>query len=273
MEKIPFIPLFVIALIQVSCGSSKSVGPEVPAAYGGGAAESDAVPTPVSGDSAPEALPKTTPIVSSEGKTDSILVVQPSEQPATPTKDPGSDSEIKPVPESVIPPDPVPVPATETPTAPPPLPVCSPGKTQITVIKLLTGSISLALSKQSLFYEVSILNCLDGKIVPIKDQHLAYTLNMNIAVRGPINFEVYNYNDAASLKKGVMSALDGDIFGPQPGYYHWESADLNLPSAVDRLIFEVKFINPFESTTKTETLSYIRINDAEVNNVTVGVGK
>lgn len=143
---------------------------------------------------------------------------------------------------------------------------CSASKGDITKVTLLSTGVNLALSNQTLKYELSVVSCKDGSIVPIKDQVLSFDLNLT-SLNG-FQALAYTVLDASgkSISAGDLATVEGsDLFGHQGPYAHWVTKGLSYTSNLDKVILEINLknirlqsVNPSATTAE----SYLKVGDA-----------
>ena len=167
----------------------------------------------------------------------------------------------------------VPIPSVNPPGTPSATPIpaaipssCGQNKGDITKVTLLSTGINLALSNQTLKYELSVVSCKDGSIVPIKDQVLSFDLNLTS--RNGFQSIAYAVLDTAgkSISSGNLATVEGsDLFGHTGQYAHWVTKNLSYSSNLDKVILEINLKNiRLESpdTSATTAASYIKVGDA-----------
>jgi hypothetical protein len=144
---------------------------------------------------------------------------------------------------------------------------CSADKGDITKVTLLSTGVNFALSNQTLRYELSVVSCKDGSIVPIKDQVLSFDLNLT-SLNGfkSISYAVLDSATSKSVSSGTLAAVQGsDLFGHTGEYAHWVTKSLSYATNLEKVILEINLkdirlqsVNPSATTAE----SYLKVGDA-----------
>lgn len=177
---------------------------------------------------------------------------------AAPDAEPIADATPAPATPSVapIPATPVAIPAA-----------CGVDQGDITKVTLLSTGIDLSLSNQTLKYELSVVSCKDGSVVPIKDQAVAFDLNLT-SLNGfkSIAYTVLDAATSNTVSAGDLSTVVGsDLFGHTGEYAHWVTKDLSYTSDLDKVILEINLKNirlQALDPSATTAESYLKVGDA-----------
>ncbi len=158
-------------------------------------------------------------------------------------------------------------PDTTTTTVAANVPACDASQASITQVKLLSSGINFSLANQTLRYELSVVSCKDGSIIPIKDQNVSFDLNATSLNGFPnIAYSVLNAADSKSIASGKLNSIIGsDLFGHTGDYAHWETDALNYATALDKVILEIELDNVQLTITdkKATTVdSYLKVGNA-----------
>ncbi len=150
----------------------------------------------------------------------------------------------------------------------PPVPsACSANKGNITKASSLSTGINLGQSNQTLRYELSVINCKDGSIVPIKDQALAFDLNLQTQ-NGykAITYSVLDPVSGSRISAGDLETVQGsDLFGHTGEYGHWVTKGLSYSTNLDKVVLEINLKDIDLTTTDlsaTSAESYLQVGDS-----------
>ncbi|MBC7658806.1 MAG: hypothetical protein H7249_03775 [Chitinophagaceae bacterium] len=149
-----------------------------------------------------------------------------------------------------------------------PVSACKSTDTNITTVKLLSTGIDLSAKSQVVDYELSIVSCKDGSVVPFNNQPVAFDLNLKMG--GDFASAAYAILDTTSKKattSGRLSQVDGsDLFGNVGiGYSHFVTKSLSFASNVDKVLLEITLTNAQLSTEHPNdplAQTYLKIGDA-----------
>lgn len=168
------------------------------------------------------------------------------------------------------------VPTTETEV--PTIPKCDVGESEVTKVNLLTTGVDFSLENQVVKYELQILSCKDGTIVPLNDQSIAFDLNMHYynGDLAPIGYRVLEASSSTELVSGDFKTVSGsDLFGNTgSGYRHWSTENVSFASKVEKIVLEInlkkaklKTINAGDKTAD----SYLRMGKASAVTASINV--
>ncbi len=148
------------------------------------------------------------------------------------------------------------------------VPKCDVGASEVTKVKLLTTGVNLAIENQEIKYEISVLSCKDGSVIPINDQSILFDLDLRYS--GELPSIAYSVVDSASSKSIVagdlMTVKGSDLFGNiGAGYRHWKTEDVSFTSKVEKVILVINLkkakLNTYEKNSNTAD-SYLRMGKA-----------
>jgi hypothetical protein len=149
-----------------------------------------------------------------------------------------------------------------------PKPKCNVGEAQITSVKLLTNTVDLTDDNGVVRYELSVLSCADGTLLPINDQSIHFDLNVFYQSEFPIlRYSVLESSSSKPIVSGDLGIERGsDLFGKKgASFAHWVTEDLGFTSKVEKVILEIYMGNTkladFHSGTKKAD-SFLRIGEA-----------
>jgi hypothetical protein len=163
--------------------------------------------------------------------------------------------------------DPVPIPSTQAPSAEQTPTTCSSKAGSITKVALLSSGINLAIDNQTLRYELSVLSCKDGSVIPIKDQTISFDLNLS-TLNGfkDIAYSVLNPTTSKVIASGPLDTVRGsDLFGNKGEVAHWVTKSLSYSSNLDKVILEINLKNirlQSQREGDSEAESYLQVGTA-----------
>lgn len=189
--------------------------------------------------------------------------VESAKTPAVAETEKSEDSIVKPSDEG-----PATIPSTEKETPAVELPKCEVGESEVTQVKLLTTGVNLAIENQEIDYEISVLSCKDGSVVPINDQSIFFDLDLRYSGKLPaIAYSIVDSATKESIVSGDLQVVNGsDLFGKVgAGYTHWKTESVSFTSKVEKvhLIINLKKakLNTYEKNSTTAD-SYLRMGKA-----------
>ncbi len=148
------------------------------------------------------------------------------------------------------------------------IPKCEVGESEVTKVKLLTTGVNLAIENQEIKYELSVLSCKDGSIVPINDQSILFDLDLRYSGELPaIAYSVVDSATNKSIVSGDLLTVKGsDLFGNiGAGYRHWKTEDVSFTSKVEKVVLVINLkkakLNTYEKNSSTAD-SYLRMGKA-----------
>ncbi|MBC7660582.1 MAG: hypothetical protein H7249_12865 [Chitinophagaceae bacterium] len=151
----------------------------------------------------------------------------------------------------------------------PVIPKCNPGEVGLTKVTLLSTGIEQFSDNQTLRYELSVVSCADGSVIPIKNQAVWFDLNA-IATDGfqSSSYTIYDSSDKAYLASGDLKIVRGrDLFNHSgSSYAHWETATLSYSTDIEKLILEIDLngnsFKPYTAGAAT-IASYLKVAGAQ----------
>jgi len=144
---------------------------------------------------------------------------------------------------------------------------CGENKGEITKVTLLSTGINLDISDQVLEYELSVVSCKDGAIVPIKNQSLSFDLNL-VTENGyrAIEYSVIDPSSSKTIDSGELETIEGsDLFGNVGNFGHWVTKSLSYSSNLDKVVLQIDLKNIKLSSSDlfaTNADSFLQVGDA-----------
>ncbi|RYZ58841.1 MAG: hypothetical protein EOP07_05800 [Proteobacteria bacterium] len=144
---------------------------------------------------------------------------------------------------------------------------CSSATGDITKVTLLSSGVNLAINNQTLRYELSVLSCKDGSVVPIKDQTISFDLNLS-TTNGfkDIAYSVLDPMSSKTISSGPLETVVGsDLFGNKGNVAHWVTKSMSYSSTLDKVILEINLKNirlQAQDALSTEAESYLQVGTA-----------
>lgn len=144
---------------------------------------------------------------------------------------------------------------------------CSSATGDITKVTLLSSGVNLAINNQTLRYELSVLSCKDGSVVPIKDQTISFDLNLS-TLNGfkDIAYSVLDPITSKTISSGPLDTVIGsDLFGNKGNVAHWVTKSMSYSSTLDKVILEINLKNirlQAQDALSTEAESYLQVGTA-----------
>lgn len=175
--------------------------------------------------------------------------------------------EIAPVPSS----KPVEVPTVDktVDAAPPPKPVCDLNQKAVTNIVLLDNPSIKAnqpAGQQVIRYEVSLLSCDDGRVLPLKDQNFQFDVNA-VSRQGDMSYVALDATTSKEISNGTLRHVTGaDLFGNVgPTWGRWENGSFSLPEGHAKIIMVLALDQIDKSISADPTIieSFFRIGDTK----------
>lgn len=147
-------------------------------------------------------------------------------------------------------------------------PKCDAGSVGLTSVTLLSTGVKLNTNAQTIRYELSVINCADGSILPINDQAISFDIDA-IAINGfaDIAYRVLDSATSKEISVGDLEIIPGsDLFGNTGNVAHWETETLSYSTAVEKLILEIVMDgSPFNAKTPTATsiASFLKVGTSQ----------
>lgn len=163
-----------------------------------------------------------------------------------------------------------PAPAVTPAPALPSLPVCNKDRTSITEVTLLDNP-SVKRDRpdgsEVLRYELSLVSCENGEILPLKDQNFLFDVNAATS-NSNMTYEAFDALTNESIGKGSLIHTTGaDLFGHVGKVWgRWENGSLSLPDGHAKIIIvmELASINEVTKGIDPHTLeTFFRIGDSD----------
>ncbi|GEM_PF-2056999 len=153
---------------------------------------------------------------------------------------------------------------------------CDPSTIGVTQAKLLSTGISRRRTSQSLRYELQVLSCKDGSVLPLKDQIIYFDLH---AVVSPgfvnVSYSVQDAKNNTAVNTGILQFIPGsDLFGNTGNYAHWKTETLTYTSNVTTLVLEINLVNiqlSPSNATDVSIDSYLKVGQSKPVTQAIGI--
>lgn len=157
----------------------------------------------------------------------------------------------------------------ETTPVPPVKPECDLNQKALTNVALLkepTIKANQPAGQQTILYELSLVSCEDGSVIPLKDQNFQFDLNAYTNL-GDMEYSVFDASTKEMIGKGSLKRKQGaDLFGNVgPSWWRWENGVFSLPEGHAKIVMKLKLLTIEDTISDDLTIieTFFRIGDTK----------